>query len=646
MAVTRRTSRALPDCNDRIEVCWAVQRLELPQAMAVSSTVERLERPQAMAVSSTKRIKREPSTNCTALKKLSDDISAAETPARAAKVVVDGIQPQEEAKLSDGISAAAPAARAAKVAADDIQPQLDTKISDDISATNTSAPEDAVDVIELKEDPNFEDVWWGAKVYEIEVVTNEPYLAKGCIVYDNFRNYDAASYDVIFFSNFELQQVRYRKNNNNKKKKNKRNNKRNEEEPAQVPVPISEILRWKHCSPPRPPAREDDPNWALSTGVQAVEAIHPERILAIEDLREKTAVVLNNSKEADIRLARLEKTILLHGSLLSAIPPARDDDDDKSLKRIVDRVKGLLATKLAAQGGTAPKTKTGDGDVQDIIGDLSRRTTTIDVDCTLHEFELLCRKIRLLLPETKHDVLFKPDYHETQHPAADSKLFLILFSSFVDLLKAFDITNPSDIFLMLFRLFRKNVKVTPTVKQEPKEKLPGGPAAEPAPKVIYRDALIGLRITGTFSRNLEDVKFPTHAFLGASYPVGDTAPKAPLKRAPICAIRRMSREKELTQGKHVHGLETMQVSPPNLVLLSGLDSAKLRLEAFYISWKVMPKVPHHYSCNIASTTDNVHGTLRINCPYLHFAKDTPTLAEYAGILTADYVLKVIDLLTN
>jgi len=180
---------------------------------------------------------------------------------------------------------------------------------EEIEATN-----DFTDVVEV------EPVWWGATVDKIEVASGRPYLATGRIVYDNFRAFDATVELVRFYPKFLIQEVR----------------------PKNLP-PASKVS-WEHCVP----EHREDPAWPENSvhweGQQASHAKAQELIA----LQEECKRLLDITKEADVRIERLEKKLNSHDGILRNIPPPATSDSEL-LNLLLDRVRSLLCIKFAGK---------------------------------------------------------------------------------------------------------------------------------------------------------------------------------------------------------------------------------------------------------------------------------------------------------
>jgi len=328
-----------------------------------------------------------------------------------------------------------------------------------------------------------------------------------------------------------------------------------------------------------------------------------------------------------------------------------------------------------------------DGDAsnfQDVVDDVARCTTAVEVDCTLEQFELLSRMIRIMFPDksspSSSEVRFEPPFPATQSPSIDSEGFLIIFSSFISLLKAFDIMEDSDIRAMMYKQLCVRKRVEPVIpKEEPttattsqippppptssqippptSSQFPPPPPSSQAPppadivgrkaskkKTVTVPGPIALRIAGVYGSL--DASDPCHVFVASSYVANKTVVYSddntakPHRKEQVHSLTRATRLKDPMGGQYQRNLRAKFVDKQDLSKLSDRDSREFQREAYYVSWMSTTKRSSVYSSRMASKFGQINGTLRVNCPYLHIVGKS-ICSEFNKLCTVQYLNSVI-----
>lgn len=431
--------------------------------------------------------------------------------------------------------------------------------------------------------------WWPAEVKGIVLVADSPYLAYAKLVYDPYKNFEESILGVRFY-------------------------------PGKL---LSTERNPTTCSPWRYEQSEDknDMDWtpqALPVPESASNVRHSTDTLALASILTRLGKLEATVLSQETLIHRLQDTAAQHHlRLRPSEPTTRSSSDLNNLLGLIRIKLGVACRVLKSKpprtervvppNASQPLPSQTEG-AEETIDTITRRTTSIELDCPFHLFEALAAKIHGAYVATDNstsaDVQFYPSYREIRdHPSRVSHFHIYLPTLF-HVANTIGVTKDTDLDLLILRTNGKKSVALHSKK-----------ASQP-PSIVTT-----LRIAGTYVYSRTDVLRPSYIVLGGSYP-RISIPSAydddilPVAQRPVLSLTRKTREWDVLRARFVHRLKALPIAPPNSALYTSDNSKPARLERYYFSWKPLPGNSTEFTSDMATAPSIQHGKLILNCPYL------------------------------
>jgi len=334
--------------------------------------------------------------------------------------------------------------------------------------------------------------------------------------------------------------------------------------------------------------------------------------LASEDLTSGSSVPQEQSA------FKYEAASISHGN-----PAASSAPEDKRAS-----TDGVVQGKPAASSAPKGKATSPDGVVEgrdETIGKITRRSTSVEVDCAFDLFEALATKVHRLYVadpnKSSHDVEFYPSYHAIQDHSSRADNFIVYVPSLLHIAEAIGLTKDTDLKLLMLKFIKK-----------PK---PGDLRNKP----FIASDVTSVRVSGTYVYSRTDVHTPAFMVIAGSYPrvstpvpADDSIPAIGDDRS-ILAFARESRYYDTVSGAYDSDLKAKAIPPSDPALYHRDNGKPSRLERFYFAWRPLPANSGDFS-NDMSKGGSVPGKLVINCPYLQIA-GIQACNEFMNVWTSD-----------